>query len=644
MRLRSIIIYSVFLHGLLLFGAFVHAQDSSTSLSNLQTVSVDSINIKASVSLGSDRPPGEFTFRPLDAFWVWRKAHQYSEVGTPAVRVVFSDGLDQRLLLDSVIEEQDVMLVSRKQRKITVDLLGSSARLKVRVASQGSVYTFELQFQLDLEVPQLVRGSTCENYGVDLIRREGPSGFPFLGVDCLEEENAIAVGIVRPGGTSWVASSDADRLNRVFRRTVKKSGFLGNDLHLRLVLPDGKAASFHLRVSEKKPANSPIFVPTFGGQLAARSFSGSRQLDDRRWLEGIKGDFRQENQIWNLRTYVEARALFEEFADLSERYFDLREGYLEWSPFGAVRLRVGKQLASWGRADEINPTDVFTPRRTGLLLVDASSEQKTGALLGELRWNSDWLGTFTAVGNPYLVPSDIYATGDRLQRTRPSRRSQWGGGFRWDRQWDLIETGLSFYNGVDPAGNLGLGQNYSVTQEFRRTAMLGLDGVLAADRFALRFEVARTWPLGRDYRIGEKRSEFFGVGGFERQWDDGSGGVITQIIAKKIFHLDQGTYAGSLFEAVETNSRRYHLQNEEYMLAFSARIARSFWNDRIEAEVFGLKEWTTDNYFLRPKIRYSPWDHWKIQVGYEYYGGTEVGIFSFVRRNELAFFEISRFF
>lgn len=639
---RCIIIYSFFVLSLCATGL---AQDSGSP--SLQSVLLSNVDVQASVKADSGKPPGTFVFKVLDAYWVWRKHHQFSEVGTPAIRVVFSDGLDQRLLLDSILEEEDVFLVSRKQRRITVDLLASTGRVVLRTALSGQIFSVELQFRVNTKTPQLVRGSTCENYSVELEGRDGVSEFPFLGVDCLEQENTVIVSAVRPGKTTWLGGTGAfgvDPQSRLLRQSYRKSGFLGNSVRLGLVTAGGSVSRVHLKVKEKEPPRDPHFNADFGGQLAFRTFSGSRQLDDRRWLYGMKSEFRQENQFYNLRSFIEARALFEEFADFREHAFDLREGYISWHPFDAMRIKLGKQISAWGRADEINPTDAFTPRRLGMLLIDASSEQKTGQLLGELRWTQEKIGTLAFLMNPYLIPTDIFINGDRLERTRRTRQSQWGAGMRWDREWDIVETGVSFYNGLDPNGNIGLNRAFSLTQEFRRMAMVGVDAVLAADRFALRTEIARTWPLGRDYRIGEKRPELFAVGGFERQWDDGGGGIITQVIAKKIFHLDQGTFANTPFEAAETASRRYHLQNSEHMLAFSARVARSFWNDRFEAELFALKEWTTDNYFLRPKLRFTPKDHWKIQLGYEYYGGDDAGIFSFVRKNELGFLEVSRFF
>jgi hypothetical protein len=94
-----------------------------------------------------------------------------------------------------------------------------------------------------------------------------------------------------------------------------------------------------------------------------------------------------------------------------EADMDLREGYLTWRLDG-VRIVAGRQLFAWGRADRLNPTDVFSARDLRRL-VDDESDNRLG--IGALTARVDLSGgEFSAIWAPEFRASELPQSFDPL--------------------------------------------------------------------------------------------------------------------------------------------------------------------------------------------------------------------------------------
>jgi hypothetical protein len=73
-------------------------------------------------------------------------------------------------------------------------------------------------------------------------------------------------------------------------------------------------------------------------------------------------------------------AVFVHSKEAKDPDFELQQGYARWD-IGPLDLRLGRQIASWGRSDGINPTDVFSARDyTRMLADDEENQLGIGAL------------------------------------------------------------------------------------------------------------------------------------------------------------------------------------------------------------------------------------------------------------------------
>ena len=163
---------------------------------------------------------------------------------------------------------------------------------------------------------------------------------------------------------------------------------------------------------------------------------------------------------------------------LGEVGADLREGLIEIS-LGQAKLRAGRQILSWGRADRINPTDVLAARDYRRLVVD-EDENRLGQTVASLSvpllggalsgyWSPEFRVSELPIGNP--------AGGGLFVRQRPKNAQAFA--VRYER----------FGSGFD------FSLNASQTPD--HTPWLVLDGPLRPSSVALRYPTMRT--VGGDF-------------------------------------------------------------------------------------------------------------------------------------------------
>jgi hypothetical protein len=125
------------------------------------------------------------------------------------------------------------------------------------------------------------------------------------------------------------------------------------------------------------------------------------EADHRRWLRlVVAGRMGFDGKIGNPDRGNPWLDLAEVYQD-KDLYLGLDEAYLEAS-FRSVELRVGKQKVSWGRLDELQPTDNLNPEDLTEVLFRPELERKIGVPGARLTW---YAGAWTtdAVWNPFYT-------------------------------------------------------------------------------------------------------------------------------------------------------------------------------------------------------------------------------------------------
>src|SRR3954469_12452841 len=89
--------------------------------------------------------------------------------------------------------------------------------------------------------------------------------------------------------------------------------------------------------------------------------------------------------VLGIRTYLDGRVQGQNLTRRSHLTWDVREAYAE-TALGDFDFKAGRQLTVWGRADKINPTDLWSTRDYTLLAPD-DEDQLLGVAAVQVAWN-----------------------------------------------------------------------------------------------------------------------------------------------------------------------------------------------------------------------------------------------------------------
>ena len=256
------------------------------------------------------------------------------------------------------------------------------------------------------------------------------------------------------------------------------------------------------------------------GSLAFDYYSSNHGIDDREHFLGTNLVLKQRLTVAEgVRWVGEARVLAQQVGHEDEdaphgsirslRYSDevtseLREGYVEVAR-ERWELRGGRQIVTWGRADELNPTDVITPKNFLLLLPEGQAAYRFGvnalkldAFLPEsVRLTGVWVPIFS----PSIIPIAELPDGVRLFERLPAVRFEDGSaGVKLDRSGGKIDASLAYFYGFNllPEAHVERVALDAVTQAltgdvalvYGRQHMIGADFATTRGRWGYRGEVA----------------------------------------------------------------------------------------------------------------------------------------------------------
>lgn len=265
----------------------------------------------------------------------------------------------------------------------------------------------------------------------------------------------------------------------------------------------------------------------------------------------------------------------------------LREAYIDWKG-EMLALRVGRQVVSWGKADDIQITDVLNPRDETNVVAADYNESKLGVdavrlslLTDKTQVDAYWIPFFTpsilplAKGNPlhsHVFPEEVdgvqihypekYDDFDlpekRLSKSELALRASaytsvadlsLYGFYGWD---DLpiirYNPDIIFGDGEDmPATSYSI----DVTGEYKRMYMIGADAAIPAGDFVFRLEGAyfpmRHFQTNANSQLfmyndetrpaSKKKHQLLGLAGLD--WTPSGGWTITaQYVADGVIDYD----------------------------------------------------------------------------------------------------------
>lgn len=342
---------------------------------------------------------------------------------------------------------------------------------------------------------------------------------------------------------------------------------------------------------------------------------------------------------------------------------ELREGYVEMSR-GQWEVRAGRQLIVWGRADELNPTDVITPKNYLLLLPEGQAGFRFGVnalkadyflSLSGIRVTGVWMPVPTAT----LIPISELPSGVRLTDRLPAIRFEDGSaGVKLDRSGGKVDASLSYFYGYNllPEVHIERASLDDATQAIRadvaleheRQHMVGADFATTSGRFGYRGEVAYVLTSNpHAVNVESIVPYLYYVLGIERSFFTNFS-VILQYVGRWVPDridperalADPNPVRGQARFLAARETFAINQQLDTVQNGWTLRLDKRFWNDTLDLELLGVHYLPRNDFFLRPRISYDLSDAWKATVGGEIFQGPRHSFFGRVQRNTGAFVEL----
>lgn len=353
------------------------------------------------------------------------------------------------------------------------------------------------------------------------------------------------------------------------------------------------------------------------------------------WLTASPREF-----LYGTKTYFDVRIQNQNASRTSRFDGEIREAYAQQS-FGPVDLRAGRQITVWGRADKVNPTDVWSVRDLRLLAPE-DEDQRLGLLavqgilnVGDNRLIALWQPEWRAPGLPSQTPLA------KASPDKPWRQA----GFKWDRSGERADFSVSYAHVLDRLPDVRVGSGTGPELAFHFIDVVGADFSAPVGHYGLRGEAAYTWTA--DHKGDDPLTQnagLFAVFGIERTFG-GELNANAQYLYKRTTDFpDANAIADSNARraAEQVNLGSNQLRANEH--GVTLRISHKALNETLESEFTAVHWFGTEDTFLRPKVTYSVSDNFRVIAGAEFYDGPKLSVFGRLSEISTGYLELRRYF
>jgi hypothetical protein len=388
----------------------------------------------------------------------------------------------------------------------------------------------------------------------------------------------------------------------------------------------GMALAFSARADDVPPPWQALGLSgTLRGGVFSHDFSFDRDAgaaSASTWFTA------QPRGFWGVKAFLDGRVQAESLQHGSRISWELREGYVERS-FGDVDVKFGRQIIVWGRADKVNPTDVWSVRDLTLLATD-NEDQRLGATAVQANWR---LGQVSLIGvwqpewrTPIFPTPQLPAglTAHNLGPNDPSGQF----GLKIDHSGGGVDWSLSYAQVIDKTPDLRLGTPTNLDLIYQPIQMYGADAAVPIGQYGLRTEIAYNRRLRRDNpNTFTKYNDLFLVAGIERTFDGEFNVNVQYMYRRNERFQDPDDIADPLRRSLAQREAILANQFARSMSGVSVRIVDRFLNETLQAEISGIVWQGRGGGTLGIKLSYAVNDRLQFIVGSQIYFGPKTGFF-----------------
>lgn len=304
-------------------------------------------------------------------------------------------------------------------------------------------------------------------------------------------------------------------------------------------------------------------------------------------------------------------------------------------------LRIGQQRIAWGRADGLNPTDFFTPHDY-VVMLPLEEDQRLSVAAVRADFGIATNQILQIVVQPGFRPSRLPIPPEiRIEQEDDSSWTSLQAGMRYSYIGEDIEGAVSLYRGLfnlplmAPLGVDAMGPKF--LHWYPRIWGVGGDAAMTIGKIGLRGEVAYIRSDENDMRSTFQPYLFF-VGGGDRSFDTWNVNV-QAVLHHTPGWRDPAESSDPLERAAAVQNAVLFGQSRRTEYGTTARVAKNWFNETLNAELLGIFNINTHNSLLRFLLSYAINDKQKAYLGAEYYNGPDDSYFGQLKRNRTIFFE-----
>jgi hypothetical protein len=388
----------------------------------------------------------------------------------------------------------------------------------------------------------------------------------------------------------------------------------------------------------------------FSGYARGSFYGGSENYD----YSSTFGEFALKSKLTKQKSFLFADMRFRGglFYNERETTLQIKEVYAGYRG-SKVDLFLGNQIVTWGRTDGFNPTNNITPNDYFFLTPDPDDQNLSNFMLRNKIRLANQID-MEVIAIPFYLPSiyryDLFSMGAganfknfAIPETNFENSTL---ASRLNFELPSIGFSVSYFRGYDPFYGftlidfqfIPLEINYQPTPYFKNS--VGIDFALPIYKWIIRGEGA--WSITEDFenQMHIPNPDFSYVFGLERNI---SGYVaIFQYVGKYTLDFKDLTppvlagnsqedfiqYANErvLYESTFYN-RKIFSQQEKTNHALMLSISKSFLHEELSIYISGYYNLTTEEYLIRPNVKWSITDELSASIGASYMLGPDNSLY-----------------
>lgn len=320
---------------------------------------------------------------------------------------------------------------------------------------------------------------------------------------------------------------------------------------------------------------------------------------------------------------------------------NVREAYVDYQN-DHFRLRIGKQIIAWGKADRFNPTDNLTPRNFQVLSAD-DDDQRFGSTGVSMVTYLPAALTITGIVLPKFIsskiPMGLLPSSIPVQEPHADKKiDDWQWGLKLSQSAQRLDWSVSYYEGWSLLPELALTSTGLIFRNSRIRAT-GADFVMGFTGWGLRGEVARV-EFDRSLNTAFYPHTYLNtvLGAEFASWQ--SSNINLQWLHRRVNDFQDPRQVAGPFAQIALANASIHNQFDREQNGIAVRLSRLWRNDTIRAEFALTKFFEHGDYVLRPKIEYALNDNLRMVIMADLYRGPSDSFLGSLRKNSLAYGEL----